>query len=183
MREIALLAIAITAFAGAALVPDGPMDFATEGAPADTAIADTAAYTASDPQAGDTDSYAAWVAGATELPRAADGHFYADANINGTRLIFLIDTGASIVALTGTDARAAGLFWSPADIRPVGRGASGPVHGVEVSLDRVTLGGHEARNVRAVIVPDGLAVSLLGQSFLTTIQPVRIEGDRMVLGE
>ena len=47
----------------------------------------------------------------------------------------------------------------------------------------MTLGGHEARNVRAVIVPDGLAVSLLGQSFLTTIQPVRIEDDRMVLGE
>ncbi len=183
MREIALLAIAIMAFAGAALVPDGPTDFATEGAPTDAAVADTAAYTASDKQSGDTDSYAAWVAGATELPRAADGHFYADATVNGASLEFLVDTGASVIALTGADARAAGLFWSAADVAPVARGASGPVHGVEVSLDRVTLGGHEARNVRAVIVPDGLAVSLLGQSFLTTIQPVRIEDDRMVLGE
>ncbi|HCJ82273.1 MAG TPA: TIGR02281 family clan AA aspartic protease, partial [Erythrobacter sp.] len=52
-----------------------------------------------------------------------------------------------------------------------------------ITLDRVTLGGHEARNVRAIIVPEGLGVSLLGQSFLASVQPVRIEQDRMVLGE
>jgi len=103
--------------------------------------------------------------------------------VNGSRIGFLVDTGASVVALTGADARAAGLAWSAADIRPVAQGASGPVSGVSVTLDNVTLGGHEARNVAAVIVPDGLPVSLLGQSFLSTIHPVRIEQDRMVLGE
>ena len=65
----------------------------------------------------------------------------------------------------------------------VARGASGPVYGVSVTLDRGTLGGHEARDVAALIVPEGLGVSLLGQSFLSTIHPVRIEHDRMVLGE
>ena len=86
-------------------------------------------------------------------------------------------------ALTGADARAAGLMWSAADIRPIAQGASGPVAGMAITLDRVTLGGHEARNVRAIIVPEGLGVSLLGQSFLASVQPVRIEQDRMVLGE
>ena len=86
------------------------------------------------------------------------------------------------MALTAADARAAGLTWSAAEIEIVAQGASGPVAGVPVTLDKVVLGGHEARDVRAIIVPEGLAISLLGQSFLATIDPVRIERDRMVLG-
>ena len=183
MRELALLVVAIMALVGAAFMPGGAIDSATDGA--ETLAAGTTAMrpTPPDMRAGRDDRYSAWVAGATELVRAPNGHFYADAAVDGASLEFLVDTGASVVALTGTDARTAGLVWSAADVRPVARGASGPVHGVEVSLDTVTLGGHEARNVRAVIVPEGLPVSLLGQSFLTTIQPVRIAGDRMVLGE
>ena len=44
----------------------------------------------------------------------------------------LVDTGASVVALTGADARAAGLMWSAADIRPIAQGASGPVAGMAI---------------------------------------------------
>ena len=88
-----------------------------------------------------------------------------------------------MVALTGADARAAGLDWSAAEIHEVAQGATGPVAGIRVTLDRITLGGHEARDVDAVIVPEGLPVSLLGQSFLSTVESVRIEQGRMVLGE
>ncbi len=126
--------------------------------------------------------YAAWVAGKTELSRAADGHFYADAIINNSQISFLIDTGASVVALTGSDARTAGFHWSAADIRPIGRGASGPVLGLTITLDLVSVHGHEARDVSAVIIPEGLDRSLLGQSFLSTVQPIRIEHDRMTFG-
>lgn len=121
-------------------------------------------------------------ANATELRRAADGHFYAGVTTNGRAITMLIDTGASVVALTGADARAAGLHWNPAQLGVVAQGAGGPIRGVAVRLDRVTLGGHEARNVEAVIIPEGLPISLLGQSFLATVEPVRIEKDRMVLG-
>lgn len=183
MREFAFLVVAVLAFVGAAFVPGGAIDSATEGAESLAAGPSGSRATAPGGQAGARDGYAAWVAGTTELPRAADGHFYADASINGARTKFLVDTGASVIALTGPDARAAGLYWSDADVRQVARGASGPVHGVEVTLEQVVLGGHEARNIRAVIVPEGLEVSLLGQSFLSTIQPMRIEADRMVLGE
>lgn len=178
MRQSVLLALVVAAFVGIGALPEGAENI---GGGSETLLSgDEPGIEPAEPS---RDAYAAWVAGATELARAPDGHFYADATVDGASLEFLVDTGASVVALTGTDARKAGLVWSAADVRPVARGASGPVHGVEVSLDRVTLGGHEARNVRAVIVPDGLAVSLLGQSFLTTIRPVRIEDDRMVLGE
>ncbi len=120
--------------------------------------------------------------GATELRRASDGHFYAGVSLSGRPVTMLVDTGASVVALTGADARAAGLHWNTAELAVVAQGASGPIRGVALKLERVTLGGHEARNVEAIIVPEGLPISLLGQSFLTTIEPVRIEKDRMVLG-
>lgn len=119
---------------------------------------------------------------ATELRRAADGHFYAGVEIGGKPMTMLVDTGASVVALTGPDARAAGLHWNPAELAVVAQGANGPVRGVARTLDRVALGTHQARAVRAVIIPEGLPISLLGQSFLSTIEPLRIEKDRMVLG-
>lgn len=120
--------------------------------------------------------------GATELRRAGDGHFYAGVSLSGRPVTMLVDTGASVVALTGSDAREAGLHWNPAQLGVVAQGASGPIRGVAIKLERVTLGSHDARDVDAIIVPEGLPISLLGQSFLATIDPVRIEKDRMVLG-
>ncbi|MBX7483928.1 retropepsin-like aspartic protease family protein [Qipengyuania qiaonensis] len=183
MREALLLGIALVAFVGSAFVPGGAFDSATRGA--QTLLGNDSGNTDHAPQPRKTEdvSYAAWVAGVTELPRAVDGHFYTEALVNGSQVNFLIDTGASVVALTGADARAAGLYWSDADVAPIARGASGPVFGINVALERVSLGGHEARNVNAIIVPEGLEISLLGQSFLSTVQPVRIEQDRMILGE
>lgn len=124
----------------------------------------------------------AWLSGDTVLERQDDGHFYADVLIDSRATHFLVDTGASIVALTGQDAEAAGLTWNKADLVEIGRGANGAVYGVPVHLDRVELGGYEAHDVDAAIIPDGLEVSLLGQSFLAGLKDVRIEGDRMMLG-
>lgn len=123
-----------------------------------------------------------WLAGEVVLPRAGDGHFYADVVVDGGSANMMVDTGASIVALTAKDADAAGVRWNEDAIQPVARGASGPVFGVPVRLDRVQLGQLEAEDVEAIIVPEGLDVSLLGQSFLSKIQRVEIEPDRMVLG-
>lgn len=123
-----------------------------------------------------------WLSGQTVLQRQPDGHFYADATVEGRRFHFLVDTGASIVALTGEDADAMGLYWDEASLRPVGRGASGTVHGVPVRIEQMEVGGFEARDVQAAIIPEGLDVSLLGQSFLSQIDNVEINGDEMKLG-
>ncbi len=122
-----------------------------------------------------------WGGGDIRLSRRGDGHFYANPSIGGRQLDVMVDTGASFVALTGDDARAAGLDWSDADLRPVARGASGVVEGVPVMIDSIELGGTEMRDVEAAIVPDGLPVTLLGQSYLRRFQRVEIEGDAMVL--
>ncbi|MXO91778.1 retropepsin-like aspartic protease family protein [Pontixanthobacter aquaemixtae] len=121
-----------------------------------------------------------WNSGGHTLQRQSDGHFYANGTVQGASTHFLVDTGASIIALTGPDAQAAGLTWSSSDIMPIGSGASGAVYGVPVMIDQVEIGGFTQRNVRAVVIPEGLEVSLLGQSFLSQIKSVEIERDRMI---
>lgn len=123
-----------------------------------------------------------WLAGETVLPRADDGHFYADVTIDGGSAHMLVDTGATTVALTAEDAEAMGISWSDGDIRPVARGANGTVYGFPVTLGHVQLGDLEAADVAAIVVPEGLDISLLGQSFLSKIERVEMEQDRMVLG-
>ncbi len=121
-----------------------------------------------------------WAAEVT-IERETDGHFYADVAVNGVPSRMLVDTGASVIALTGDDAAAMGLHWDPNAVAVVAQGASGAVYGVKTRLSSVSLGNFEAREVDAVIIPEGLGISLLGQSFLSTVDTVEIAGDRMVL--
>jgi aspartyl protease family protein len=123
----------------------------------------------------------AWRGGPLALQRAGDGHFYADVRIDTRDYRMLVDTGASVVALTGEDARGMGLHWDPNALAPVAHGASGPVLGVPVVLESVAVGDFEASGVQAIIVPEGLPVSLLGQSFLSQVPQVRISGDDLTL--
>lgn len=177
MREALLLLVAMAVFVGLVFAPGGAGDNAAElFAPPPQVVAQTS----NDTEAGK--DYSAWVAGTTTLPRAADGHFYADARVNGTPVRFLVDTGASTIALTGRDAAAMGLAWDPAAVTVVAQGASGPVYGVTVMLDRVELGHHSATQVPAMVIPEGLGISLLGQSFLSTVPAVKMAGETMVLG-
>ena len=123
----------------------------------------------------------AWYQGGHALTKQPDGHFYADAYVNGTNMRMLIDTGASAVVLTGDDARAAGLSWDEASVRQVARGASGPVYGVTLMLDEVDIGGIALRGVQAAIVPEGLHISVVGQSYLNRLSSIEIEDGQMLL--
>jgi len=114
-----------------------------------------------------------------ELRRGPDGHFYADAQVNGTTIRFMVDTGASVVVLTAADAQRAGIQL-PSE-RSMAMGVGGPVEIVPVTLDRIAVGGIEARGVQAAVVAEELPVSLLGQSYLQRLGSVEIRGDRMVL--
>lgn len=118
--------------------------------------------------------------GGHTLSRQFDGHFYASARVEGTGVRMMVDTGASVIALTGQDASAIGLHWNDTDVQPVARGANGTVYGVRAQLREVEIGGMVRRNVSAVIIPQGLDVSLLGQSYLSQIGSVEISGNEMV---
>jgi len=118
--------------------------------------------------------------GTISIERSFDGHFYADAQVNGATVHFLIDTGASGIALSVEDARRAGLAYDVSDAEVIGSGASGAVKGNWVQLNRVELGMKSVSNTPAVILEGGDR-SLLGQSFLSKFGSVEIHGNSMYL--
>ena len=93
----------------------------------------------------------------------------------------MVDTGASSVALTQADAQRAGMFYSTNDFNQVGRGAGGDIALRPVTFDRIAVGSIEAQGVRGVVIGGDADMLLLGQSFLSTLGGVSIEGDTMVL--
>ena len=95
----------------------------------------------------------------------------------------LAPVSTSMIALTGADAEAMGVRWDQSEIQPIGKGASGTVYGVPVVLNRVELGRFDIHNVDAVVVPEGLDISLLGQSFLSRIDSVAISDGTLTLSD
>lgn len=114
------------------------------------------------------------------LKRASDGHYYARAEVNGTEIRFLVDSGASIVALSRADAVRAGIPVNDGEFTDVAQTASGTVQMKPVTLNRVAIGPVAAERVRAAVLP-GEGMSLLGQSFLTRIREVEISNGEMRL--
>jgi aspartyl protease family protein len=115
------------------------------------------------------------------LDRAGDSHFYADTEIDGRNVRMMVDSGASIVALTRRDAEAIGIN---VDDLPVGGSANtagGVVPMRMVMLDSVEVDGIEVRGVQAAVIEADMGVSLLGQSFLSKLAAVNVEGDTMTL--
>jgi aspartyl protease family protein len=116
----------------------------------------------------------------TVLERSPGGHFYVDGEVNGELVRFVVDTGASVVALTVRDAERIGIPFSPGEFDVVGSGASGPVRGKPITLDTVSVDGKDVDSVRGVVV-EGLDVSLLGQAYLNRLSSVEMSNGRMRL--
>jgi aspartyl protease family protein len=119
--------------------------------------------------------------GETVIPRSPDGHFYVDARVGAATVHFMVDTGASIVALNRSDAQAAGVQFGQGDFTATGETAGGRIPMRPVTLPSVTVGSLSASQVEAAVVDGDMGVSLLGQSWLRRVGTVTIEGDRMIL--
>ena len=100
------------------------------------------------------------------VQKAADGHFWAEAMTNGRHVRFLVDTGATTVALTSADAGRLGLDVAALQYDIPVRTASGETRAAAVKLDYVSVAGARVEQVDAVVVKDGLTSSLLGMSYL-----------------
>ncbi len=120
-------------------------------------------------------------AGRIEVPRAPDGHYYLTAEVNGTAVEFVIDTGASQIVLSERDARRVGI--DTAGLVYVGRAttANGEVRTAPVRLDRLAIGPFADERVRAVVNEGDLDRSLLGMDYLQRFSSVEIAGNRLVL--
>ncbi len=112
------------------------------------------------------------------LIRNRAGHYVAEGEINGRRVTFLLDTGATAVALPAALARELGLKRGAAVTLQT---ANGPATGFETRLDRVRVGPIEMRDVGA-LVADGIDTGtvLLGMTFLKRVEFTQ-RGDRLVL--
>ncbi len=112
---------------------------------------------------------------------AADsrGHFFSDGAVNGIPVRFIVDTGATVVALPASEALRLGLDYRKGE-RALTNTAGGPVEAYRLQLDRVRLGDIELSGVEAVVIERGLNVTLLGMSFLNRVEMKR-DGQSMTL--
>jgi aspartyl protease family protein len=115
------------------------------------------------------------------IPRGANGHFEADAMVDGRRMGFMVDTGASVIALRRQEASRLGIHPAQRDYTAKVSTANGVVFAAPIELGRVEVGGITVRNVSALVLPDeALQQNLLGMSFLSRIR-WQYQGGRLEL--
>lgn len=119
-------------------------------------------------------------AGEMVLRRAADGHFYAALDLNGTEVFFMVDTGATNMVISRRDAERLGFH--PEELRYFGEAstANGIVRTARVTLDEIDFGPFTDRSMDAWVNEGDMDGSLLGMDYLRRFS-IRIEGDRMIL--
>ena len=103
---------------------------------------------------------------AAEALKGPDGQYWAEGQVEGTRLHLLVDTGASTVALTATDAQRLGFDPKSLTYDVPVHTASGESRAARVQLASLAIGNARVDNVEAMVVQEGLGTSLLGMSYL-----------------
>lgn len=116
------------------------------------------------------------------IPRDFRGHFATEGRIDGQRLAFMVDTGASVVALNETSAAKFGLRPSRGDYKAAVTTANGTIKAAPARLARLDIGGLVVRDVDAMVLPDeALSENLLGLSFLSKLKRFEYANGQMVL--
>ncbi len=123
------------------------------------------------------------LAGGDELVVEADsrGHYYVDAEINGEAVRFLVDTGASMVALSPDDAERIGFRPGPAEFTGRANTANGIARVAPVMIDEIEIGDITVRNVPGAVMDTAMRNSLLGMSFLTRLSGYEVRENRLIL--
>ena len=117
-----------------------------------------------------------------DIPRDARGHFQTDGRIEGQRVNFMIDTGASLVALNEKTAARFGLRPSRSDYNATVTTANGTIKAARTRLAVIELGGLVVRDVDAMVLPDeALSDNLLGLSFLSKLKSFEYANGKLVL--
>lgn len=123
-------------------------------------------------------------AGPARVMLSADrrGHFETSFTVNGRPIKGMVDTGATVIALTYEDGRSLGLV-RPGDRYEIKmQTANGTTGAKRVTLNSVRLGGISLSNVEAIVAQEGaLSVNLLGMSFLRKLRTFEIQSGRLIL--
>ncbi|RYE42889.1 MAG: TIGR02281 family clan AA aspartic protease [Hyphomicrobiales bacterium] len=110
------------------------------------------------------------------------GHFQTNGRVDGRRLDFMVDTGASVIALTESSAAQVGIRPLRSDYNAPVSTANGTVKAARARLASVDIGGLEVRDVDAMVLPDNvLSENLLGLSYLSRLRRFEYSNGRLVL--
>ena len=110
------------------------------------------------------------------------GHFQVEGAVDGRRLDFMVDTGASYVALRERDAGKLGIFPAARDYTGRSSTANGVIKVAPVRLSSLEVNGIRVYDVQAVVIPDdSLGVNLLGMSFLSRVRRFEMANGRLVM--
>ncbi|ARP98803.1 retropepsin-like aspartic protease family protein [Pseudorhodoplanes sinuspersici] len=116
------------------------------------------------------------------IPRDPRGHFQVGGRIDGRRVDFMVDTGASVIALTEREAVRLGIRPSRDAFTAQVKTANGTVKAAPVMLNTVDIDGLVVRNVQALVVPgNALSENLLGLSYLTKLKRFEYANGKLVL--
>jgi aspartyl protease family protein len=117
-----------------------------------------------------------------KISKAGDGHFVAKTQVNGKRVLMIIDTGASTVVLRPEDARRAGIELDRLTYSVPVETANGRAFAARVKLEKVSLGNLTLEKVDALVTrPGTLHQSLLGMSFLSRLRSYEFSGNQLVM--
>lgn len=115
------------------------------------------------------------------IPMGRDGHFWATVRINGTGRRMLVDSGATVTALSLATAEATGVTADTTLVPLIMKTANGTVRADAATLDRLEIGRIEARKLKVVISPGLGDTDVLGMNFLSALQSWRVEGRTLIL--
>ena len=116
------------------------------------------------------------------IPRDRRGHFQTEGRIDGQRITFMVDTGASVVALNESSAARFGLHPTPGQYTANVSTANGTVKAARTRIEMLDVGGLIVRDVDAMVLPDeALSENLLGLSFLSRLKRFEYANGQMVL--
>jgi aspartyl protease family protein len=111
-----------------------------------------------------------------------NGHFEVAGDVDGRRMNFMVDTGASVIALTARDAATLGIHPAESEYVAAVRTANGTVRAAPVTLDRVEIDDIVVHNVAAMVLPDSaLSDNLLGLTFLSRLRRFEYSDGKLVL--
>jgi len=119
--------------------------------------------------------------GEISIDRGINGHYNAQALVNGVPLKLLVDTGATSIVLSEQDARAIGIDIDSLVYTGRANTANGQVRTAPVRIQTLELGGVLDTNLRAYVSEGELFGSLLGMNYLSRYQSIQIEGGKLLL--
>lgn len=115
------------------------------------------------------------------IPMGRDGHFWAKVRLNGLEKRMLVDSGATVTALSEATAAEAGVAADATLVPLLMKTANGTVRADAGTLDRLTIGAIEARGLKVVISPGLGDTDILGMNFLSDLKSWRVEGRTLIL--